>query len=148
MITALPDVNLLIALAWPNHQHHLTARSWFMEEGQADWATCPMTQAGFVRISSNPVIIEDTASPLVAKELLTHLTARPGHRFWPDDLDFSQTGALPGSLFQGHRQVTDAYLVLLAQAHNGRLVTLDRALANAVAGTELESAVVMLHSLY
>ena len=28
---ALPDVNVLVALAWPNHVHHEQARGWFEE---------------------------------------------------------------------------------------------------------------------
>ena len=28
-VTALLDVNVLIALAWPNHVHHAAARAWF-----------------------------------------------------------------------------------------------------------------------
>ena len=47
---ALPDVNVLIALAWPNHVHHDAARSWFAESRATGWATCPVTEAGFVRV--------------------------------------------------------------------------------------------------
>lgn len=36
---------------------------------------------------------------------------------------------LMGSSLQGHRQVTDDYLALLTASHQGRLATLDRALA-------------------
>jgi uncharacterized protein len=50
----LLDVNVLVALTWPTHIHHLAARSWFDATGGAGWATCPVTQLGFVRVSSNP----------------------------------------------------------------------------------------------
>ena len=43
---ALPDVNTLIALAWPNHVHHDAARSWFVANRAAGWATCALTEAG------------------------------------------------------------------------------------------------------
>jgi predicted nucleic acid-binding protein len=29
---ALPDANVLLALAWPNHQHHERAHGWFLRE--------------------------------------------------------------------------------------------------------------------
>ena len=144
MKTALPDVNVLIAMAWPNHENHRIAREWFSDEGRKSWATCPMTQAGFIRISSNPVIVDDAAAPETARKLLTHLSAMPGHRFWPDDLDFTQMERIPAALFHGHRQATDAYLLMLAAAHNGRLVTLDKGLVNAVVGLNLESSLMLL----
>ena len=41
---ALPDVNTLIALAWPNHVHHDAARSWFVANRAAGWATCTLAE--------------------------------------------------------------------------------------------------------
>jgi predicted nucleic acid-binding protein len=35
MITLL-DVNVLIALAWPNHVHHGIARNWFRKQRDID----------------------------------------------------------------------------------------------------------------
>ena len=43
MTPRLLDVNLLIALAWPNHVHHAPAHRWFSETGRKAWATCPIT---------------------------------------------------------------------------------------------------------
>ena len=59
----LLDINLLIALAWPSHVHHRQAHAWFAENAPSGWATCPFTQCGFVRISSNPQIIPEADSP-------------------------------------------------------------------------------------
>ena len=50
----------------------------------------------------------------------------PRHRFWPDDLQYT---ILPLDGLRGHQQVTDLYLVALAQSKATLLVTLDRALA-------------------
>ena len=47
---ALLDVNLLVALAWPGHVSFATVHRWFARHGDAGWATCPITQAGFVRV--------------------------------------------------------------------------------------------------
>ena len=45
---------------------------------------------------------------------------------WPDDASYLD---LPTRGINGHRQVTDAYLALLAAKHGGVLATMDRALA-------------------
>ena len=54
MSVFLLDANLLIALAWPEHEAHNRAGSWFARHSRSGWATCPFTQAAFVRILSNP----------------------------------------------------------------------------------------------
>ena len=40
----LLDVNVLIALAWPNHLHHAVALSWFEANVESGWATCAVTE--------------------------------------------------------------------------------------------------------
>ena len=126
MSVCLPDVNVLIALAWPSHLHHQVATDWFASPEGEDWATCPFTQSGFIRVSSNPRIVDPAVTPAEALAVLRQLTALRQHRFWADDLDFTSQ-ELPFRFVLGHRQVTDAYLLGLAVARNGQLVTLDRA---------------------
>jgi predicted nucleic acid-binding protein len=46
-MVSLLDVNLLVALAWPNHVHHQVALSWFQKNQASGWATCPVTQSGY-----------------------------------------------------------------------------------------------------
>ena len=128
MTAHLLDVNLLIALAWPSHVHHEPAHRWFRRHGAGGWATCPLTQVGFVRVSSNPAIIPGAVSVPAALETLRAFTAAAHHVFWPDDLPLSDRRFPPGLLL-GHRQVTDAYLLGLAIRHGGRLATLDRGTA-------------------
>ena len=125
---ALPDLNVLVAAAWPNHLHHPVARRWFMEQASQGWATCPVTQSGFLRLSSNPRIVEDAVSPQEARRLLQRMIRFGDHSFWPDDLGWTGEWDLPLSLLTGHRQITDAYLLGLAVLHGGRLVTLDHTL--------------------
>ncbi|MCC6764048.1 MAG: hypothetical protein IT293_05225 [Deltaproteobacteria bacterium] len=52
MKAALLDTNVLLALAWPNHQHHSAAHGWFAARAKKGWATCAFTQLGFIRLSS------------------------------------------------------------------------------------------------
>jgi len=63
MKRALPDVNVLLVLTWPDHQHHAAAQAWFRREGRQGWAPCDLTQLSFVRLSSNPTFTPASARP-------------------------------------------------------------------------------------
>src|SRR5262249_7534558 len=82
----LLDVNVLLALAWPNHVHHNEAAAWFERKGAPAFRTCPITETGFVRISSNPAFTANAVMPNQALILLQQITSLPGHEFWPDHL--------------------------------------------------------------
>lgn len=86
MAVSLLDVNVLVALAWPNHEHHELASQWFRRNHQTGWATCPVTQSGFIRISSNQRAIVGAKSPAEAASLLRRLLALPHHVFFSDDI--------------------------------------------------------------
>jgi uncharacterized protein len=122
----LLDVNVLIALAWPNHVHHERAHEWFGGPERGPWATCPLTQSGFVRVSSQPHVIPDARTPRQAIELLRSIVALPGHVFWEDDVAMSRPEPIDPDRIVGHRQVTDAHLLALAIRRGGRLATFDR----------------------
>lgn len=132
----LPDVNVLIALTWPTHVHHAQARRWFDRKARSGWATCPITQLGFVRISSNAKIIRDAVSPREAVAMLRRLVGQPGHVFWSDEPQIELAGPFASLSLVGHRQVTDAYLLSLVQHRKGRLATFDRGLPELVAKRE------------
>ncbi len=119
------DTNVLLALAWPNHQHHGLAHEWFRAQSRYGWATCAVTQLGFVRLSSNPSYTPEAVAPHQAAELLRELLSDKRHTFWP-----SPPAADPAiySRSLGHQQVTDAYLVEVARRRRGRLVTFDTGL--------------------
>lgn len=125
----LLDVNALIALLWPSSEFHLPVRTWFRDHGSMGWATCPITQSGFVRVLSNPALSADAPSVTEAMGLLQLNLAHSGHVFWPDDLDLKSAIARLGARLQGHRQITDAYLLGLTIRRKGQLATLDRSLA-------------------
>lgn len=123
----LLDVNVLVALAWPNHVHHVAAATWFADHRDGGWATTPLTETGFVRVSSNPSISAGTVTPGGASELLARLRALGAHEFWADTVSFATSPEVMRDRVQGHRQVTGAHLLALATVHDGRLVTFDRA---------------------
>lgn len=143
MSVGLLDVNVLIALAWPSHVHHGAAHAWFSSNHAAGWATCPITQSAFVRVSSNPMIIEDAVSPKEALVLLTHITSLNGHVFWADELPLDDV-KIPTDLLVGHRQVTDAYLLGLSIYRGGKLVTFDRRISALLPADESLAGVVEL----
>ncbi len=128
----LLDVNVLIALAWPNHLHHAAVLEWFDDNRDFGWATCPLTQSGFVRVSSNQKVLPDARSPEEAFELLARVTALEHHVFWHDDTSLASSTLIAPRHLQGYGQVTDAHLLAIALRHGGRLVTMDRAIRGLV----------------
>lgn len=141
MKTALLDLNILTALLWPTHEHHDAAHRWFSDRAHARWATCPFTQLGFVRITSNPAFSRDALSPTEAAALLAENLSHPRHEFWADGLQVPAAITGMEARLQGYRQVTDAYLLALAHRHKGVLATFDRGfrtLAGDTFGSALE----------
>jgi len=122
----LLDVNVLVALAWPAHIHHESAHAWFDGRASAAWATCPSTQAGFVRVLSSPSFSPDALSPQQAFVHLERLVAAAGHAFWADDKSLSSSPFVAVERIAGTKQVTDAHLLAVALRHRGALATLDR----------------------
>ena len=132
MTVHLLDTNVLIALAWPQHVHHVEAHAWFNRIGRESWSTCPITQLGFIRISSNPKVVREAVTPREALAVLDQIIALPGHQFWPDAVAPVQAATLSSIALVGHRQVTDAYLLALAQYRKGKLATFDAGLSELI----------------
>lgn len=126
---ALLDLNLLTALFWPSHEHHAVAHDWFGRRHVDGWATCPLTQLGFVRLVSNPAFSRDALSVRDALTLLLKNLEHPDHVFWGADRDAATLTPMVPSL-RGHQQVTDAYLLALARHHRGLVATFDRGLGD------------------
>jgi len=140
--TALLDVNVLIALLWPAHEHFDAAHDWFgARAGGARWATCPLTELAFVRIVSNASFSPDALAPGDALTLLQRNLAHPAHEFWPDDVGVPEAVGPLIPRLQGHRQLTDGYLLGLALKKRGALASFDggmRALAGGERSAGLE----------
>jgi toxin-antitoxin system PIN domain toxin len=125
---ALLDINILTALLWPAHEHHEAAHRWFGARADARWATCSLTQLGFVRIVSNPAFSRDALSPVEALALLGENLIHRGHEFWADSLQVPTAVKGMEAGLQGYKQLTDAYLLALAHRRKGVLATFDRGL--------------------
>ena len=126
MTAYLLDVNVLLALSWPGHKFHSSVQEWFGHNASKGWATCPMVEAGFVRIVSNPAFSVHAVSPKEAIEALEINTKHPTHQFWPDDIPLATAMAKLRDRIVGHQQITDAYLLALAMHHRSKLATLDK----------------------
>lgn len=121
---ALLDVNVLIALLDADHASHSATMTWFAENAERGWASCPITQNGCVRILAHPSYPNPCPVTGVI-ERLREATAHPSHAFWPDDVSLLDGSLVDARRVHGPRQLTDAYLLALAVAHGGRLVTFD-----------------------
>jgi hypothetical protein len=108
----------------------MAALDWFEKVGRAGFATCPATQSGFVRVSSNRRAIPDARSTGEAREILRRITALPCHTFWPDDIEIASNKSIAWERLGSHAQVTDAHLLALTIRRTGRLATLDRGLVD------------------
>jgi toxin-antitoxin system PIN domain toxin len=125
---ALLDINILTALLWPAHEHHEVAHRWFGARAGAPWATCSLTQLGFVRVVSNPAFSRDALSPVEALALLSENLGHPGHQFWTDSRPVPAAVTGLEARLQGYRQLTDAYLLTVAHRRKGVFATFDRGL--------------------
>lgn len=128
MSRALLDINVLLALLDSDHIHHEQAREWIDAEIESGWASCAITENGFVRIISQPRY-PSPISPSEAIDLLAGATRTRHHGFWPCTVSLLDDDMVERSHLHNPRQVTDAYLLALAVANGGRFVTFDRSVA-------------------
>ncbi len=128
-------MNALVALAWDAHVHHAAIRKWFRENAVHGWATCAVTESGFVRVSSNPAVLPAAVSVEDARAVLVALREVRGHRFLANDV--SPTDPDVPTLVS-HRQVTDALLLTLARRHGQSLLTFDAGIRALAGGRDVE----------
>ncbi len=132
----LLDVNALLALGWCEHQAHaaVVAR---LHDGQR-WATCNITQLGFIRISSNPGVFHQPTEPAEAARFLATMTKDPLHLF----IELTPAPTLvswPNK--SGYKQTTDIYLIELAKKSKATLLTFDLRLQRAFPNAAVETLV-------
>lgn len=119
---ALLDVNVLLALLDRDHVDHERARAWITGQIERGWASCAITQNGFVRVISQPRY-PSPISVAHAIDLLARATHTRYHEFWSCTVSILDSKVIDRSRLHSPKQVTDAYLLALAVAHDGRFVT-------------------------
>jgi len=142
-MTFLLDVNVLLILHDRLHQHYKLVSRWFAQTGVKSFATCPMTQSGFIRLLTHGVPGLGPFDMTEARNALKNIVEQPGHVFWPDIPPWLDCTQSLSARLQGHRQTTDAYLLGLAIHNRGKLATLDRGISH-LAGPEFSRQVELI----
>src|ERR1035437_269450 len=140
---ALFDVNVLIALHDRDHVHHTRAGEWLEAHIEQGWASCPLTQNGFLRIVSQSGY--SSPQPLARLvQMLQSSTATSFHQLWADDISILDAAQFRHSHIHSPRQLTDLYLLALAVKHSGRLVSFDQRIPlSAVHGATVQNLVIL-----
>jgi len=126
-----------------DHIHHRAALAWWRSERGNGWASCPLTQNGFVRISCQGNYPRRPTAAQAIAQLRLQL-ADPSHEFWPDDISVADDDLFDRTRILGPKQLTDVYLLALAVKNGGRLATFDRSIPlAAVRGAELRHLAVI-----
>jgi len=143
----LLDVNVLLGLMWPVHEANRASQTWVSNHRGEPWASCPITEMGFLRIVTNRSFSRNAPTWAEATSLLRrHVELNAGHEFWPDSVTLAEVDDLLGDRIKGPSQITDAYLLALAVRHQGSFVTFDyRTHTLAPAGSPEHDALVILH---
>jgi hypothetical protein len=136
-------LNALIALVDPDSQHYSAIQIWFDLEGKCDWGVCPLTEAGFIRVTTNPSFRGPVRNVAQATSILRELSVQPGYRYWMINDKWADATAPFETKVTGHQQVTDAYLLGLAIKEKGVLVTFDKAIRY-LAGSDYSSNLMVL----
>ena len=120
---SLLDVSVLLSLLDRNHYHHAAVMGWW-DQNDDPWASCPITQNGYLRIVTQPRY-PNTISVNEAIGKLTKAVSARGHQFLPDDISLLDETLVVHQDIGGPGQMTDVYLLALSVAHDARFVTLD-----------------------
>jgi len=121
----LLDVNVLLALSWEEHAHHLVALDIF--DTVDHWATTPATEAGLVRLLLTEPAVGRRVTGAEALGQLAAIRATEGWTWLPDELSLAAP-VVDLTVLMGRRQVSDLHLVNLAAHHGYRLATFDASL--------------------
>lgn len=143
ILKSLLDLNVLIALTDPAHQHHQKARNWLASSGGERLGICPLTESGFLRVTTNPAFRPGPHTVEQAMAILQALKGYPGYRYWEINESWVTLTAPFAARIFGHQQVTDAYLLGLAIKEKGVLVTFDKGIRR-MAGAEFSQNVLLL----
>lgn len=120
-MTLLLDANVLLALVLDTHVHHQRADLWF-SKADPSFATCPVTQGALLRLHMQ---FANDSSSTAAWQTLESIVSHPRHQFWDDNFGYRELSPRP---IQGHRQISDAWLVELTKRRKGKLATFDKGL--------------------
>ena len=122
-MTSLLDVNALISLLDANHQHHAAIIGWLGQHNDS-WASCPITQNGYLRIVTQEKY-PNAISMQAAIKTLSQAVTTPDHEFLSDDISLLNPQLVAHEHIRGPKQLTDIYLLALSVSRGARFVTFD-----------------------
>jgi uncharacterized protein len=127
----IPDVNLVVAAARPDHSHHAQAKTWWFEAIRASteqrpiWLL-PVVVSGFLRIVTHPKIfsvpstINEATSHIDALLSLSNVAVLDAQPRWSDFKLLCNDKTLKGNA------IPDAWIAASVTQINGHLVTFDK----------------------
>lgn len=123
----LCDTNVLLALSYDQHIHHLAALDWLGKQGQGDVVLCRVTQLSLLRLLCNSSVMEkDVCTMSEAWKFYDAILADYRFQFSPESADlerflrqFTASQKTSSKLWQ------DAYLAAFALASGLQMVTFD-----------------------
>ncbi len=125
-MTDLLDVNVWLALADENHDHHSKAIDYWQNESSSEIAFCRVTALGFLRLSTHPSVLSHPLTPKEAWDIYQLYRSEAGVGYIDDtvavDPDFR---TLSCEINFPHHLWTDPYLAALARFKNCRVVSFD-----------------------
>ncbi len=122
----LLDVNVWVALLDDAHVFSAQANE-LIETPGLQIATCPLVENGVIRVMNSPSYGRRGAVGIrQVRVRVQQACAELDHEFWPDDVSLRDDGRFDFERIHGHQQIIDVYLLALAAAHGGCLVTFDR----------------------
>ena len=127
----IPDVNLVVAAARPDHSHHVRAKTWWLEAIQASRderpiLLLPVVVSGFLRIVTHPKIfnvpstIDAATSHIDALVSLPNVAMLDAQPRWSDFKQLCNDKSLKGNT------IPDAWIAASVTHINGHLVTFDK----------------------
>ncbi|MCY7320116.1 MAG: VapC toxin family PIN domain ribonuclease [Ramlibacter sp.] len=125
----LLDVNVWVALLDEAHVFHAQALA-FIQRKKLQIASCALVENGVIRVLNLPGYSRlGPAGFEAVSQKLNQICAELDHEFWPDHISLRTPGVVHWPRVLGHNQITDVYLLALAVARRGCLVTLDHRVA-------------------
>ena len=122
-MTSLLDVNVLISLLDTNHGHNAAATGWW-NDNQDHWASCPITQNGYLRIVTGKSYSNKISIDLAIQKWM-EFVSKSKHMFLPDDISLLDNELIAHHHIRSSKQITDIYLLALSVKHGAQFVTFD-----------------------
>src|SRR5579862_7812319 len=114
-LSHLLDVNFLIACGWESHTEYARASQWLSRA--TSFATCPISEMGFLRVSLSPAFGASFEDAMAA---LSAIVGMNTHRFLRDATPAQSLPRVSTS-----KDITDAHFVHLARTYKLKLATFD-----------------------